>query len=887
MLSVPKEKLLEKLNAHALEGLKRASEICMEQSGYEVTVGHYLLALLDQPSNDVSKMLALLGRDAHVIAAKLRKSLDHTKRGAQELPQFAPMLLELLQDALVIATADLGEESVRTGAIWIAATKNPDRYCHFYVFTEFEALDPGGMVAGFRELTKGSFEGAIPEEAKAPGTGAAAGQFQEDTALQKFGRNITEEARAGRIDPVFCREEEIALMTDVLCRRRKNNPILVGDPGVGKTAVAEGLALKIIENDVPEALRGAHLWELDMGALQAGASVKGEFERRLKGVLDEVLGSAEKIILFIDEAHTLIGGGGQAGGSDAANLLKPALARGQLRAIAATTWSEYKKYFEKDPALTRRFQLIKLDEPTPEQSVTILRGLRDAYEETHSVYITDAALHAAAHLSGRYLTGRHLPDKAFDVLDTACVRVAAAQAAKPLALDLLQKRIAMAERAAAFCARDAHMGAQSVAPQAGEDDLAQLRSEAQNLEERWRREQAKISEILALRVTLQDAGGNAEAIRGEIRAIVQDLRALRGNENALVSFEVGPEDIGRVISDWTGVPASAMSDDDAARVLELGPELRAVVHGQDMAIEAIHDRLKSARLDFVRKNTPRGVFLLVGPSGVGKTETAEQVARLLFGGRQFLTTINMSEYQEKHTLSRLIGSPPGYVGYGEGGVLTEAIRRMPYSVVLLDEVEKAHADIMNLFYQAFDKGVINDGEGREINCSNIVFFMTSNLGSEALMQNRETVESASMEQLEKALRPHLEGHFKPALLARMRILCYKPLSEETIRAIISLKLSAQAARLAESRGLALRWDDATCDQIAALCAHADNGARMTEQVIERWILPPIADETLARVLDQMPLTEVSVTARDGGFELSFEPAREVALEQPPMENVEA
>lgn len=900
MLKIPKERIIERLNPHTRQALQRASELCVEASGYEVTVSHYLLALLDQPSSDVSRMLSNLKRDPSVWGVKLRQSLETMRRGARELPQFSPMLLELLQDALLIATADLGEDDIRTGAVLIACARNPDRYCHFYIFAEFEAIDPAAMTAGFAELTRGSVEGKAPRKTASKEEASA---LQSDSALQKFGRNITDEARIGKIDPVFCRDAEIALMTDVLCRRRKNNPILVGDPGVGKTAVAEGLALKIIEDDVPEPLKGAALWELDLGALQAGASVKGEFERRLKAVLDEVLSSAEKIILFIDEAHTLIGGGGQAGGSDAANLLKPALARGELRAIAATTWSEYKKYFEKDAALARRFQVIKLDEPSISQAVTILQGLRPAYEQLHGVYISDAALHAAAELSARYLTGRQLPDKALDVLDTACVRVAATLAATPLGLDVLRKRIAMEERAAESAARDRRVAAEGAKEDgpARVETLERLREETAALVARWGEEKTIVAQILEKRraVTTLDASPedlaidengaqiddattvpgqsmdpvvtDPESLRAEIKDLSRALAQLRGNDPPLVNFEVNAASIGQVVSDWTGVPASNMSDDDAARVLQLGDELRAVVRGQDDALTVIHDRLKAARLDIVRANTPRGVFLLVGPSGVGKTETAEQVARLLYGGRQFLTVINMSEYQEKHTVSRLIGSPPGYVGFGEGGVLTEAIRKMPYSVVLLDEVEKAHPDIMNLFYQVFDKGVLNDGEGREIDCKNAVFFMTSNLGSEALIQNRETVVGASMEALEKALRPHLEGHFKPALLARMRILCFKPLDHETIRAIIKLKLIAQAARLTETRGMELTWDDATEDQIADLCAHAENGARMTDQVIERWILPPIAEETLERMTKLEPLERIEVTARDGGFEVTFLP----------------
>lgn len=879
MLKVSKQRILEKLNPYAREGLKSASELCIEQGGYEITVAHLLLALLEQPGGDVSKLMSALGINPERLGALVRRSFEKLKRGSSELPQFSPLLLEVLQDAMTLGSLELGEEDIRTGMIFAALAQSPDRYCHFYLHSEFENIDDQAIIKGFHELVKGSMEGPIPDAKNAAPGPMPIGE----SALQKFCRNITAEAAEGKIDPIFCRDKEIALMTDILSRRRKNNPILVGEPGVGKTALAEGLALKIVENDVPEGLQGAILWELDMGALQAGASVKGEFERRLKGVLDEVLNSPAKIILFIDEAHTLIGGGGQAGGSDAANLLKPALARGQLRAIAATTWSEYKKYFEKDPALTRRFQLIKLDEPTSAQSVTILRGLRDTYEKAHNVFISDAALHAACALSERYLTGRQLPDKAFDVLDTACVRVAAGQTARPISLNMLDKQIQMLERERADVERDTFLRAQgAVSANLGAIDarLAAMQAEMDTLQTDWTRENEIVKEIIQIRgELLKSADEDApvpdteetQAKQDKIQALAKELEQVSGRPGQLVNYEVGAEIVATVISDWTGVPASAMSDDDAGKILDLGKTLKGIVCGQDQAIDIIHDRLKAARLDLVRKNTPRGVFLLVGPSGVGKTETAEQVAVHLFGGRQFITTINMSEYQEKHTVSRLIGSPPGYVGYGEGGVLTEAIRRKPYSVVLLDEVEKAHPDVMNLFYQAFDKGVLNDGEGREIDCKNIIFFMTSNLGSDAIMENKETVATASAEALEKALRPHLETHFKPALLARMRILTYKPLDDATIASIISLKLATQAELLRSGRGIMLTWDDSCVAQIASLCSHSENGARMIEQVIDRWLVPPIAEEALQRITSHHALDQVNLSARDGGFELEFLP----------------
>ncbi len=890
MLKVSKENIIQKLNDYSTQALQRASEITIERGHYEVTVSHFILAMLEQPASDVSKIFKATGLQTERFEALALKTLDQVKAGAIELPEFAPLLLELLQDALTLSSGQLDESEIRTGAILAAITLNPNRYCHFYLFGEFEKIDGDALLRGFSELTRGSMEGD-PGQGDAA-AGGAASALNPESALAKFGRDLVAAAKEGQIDPVFCRDQEIGLMTDVLSRRRKNNPILVGDPGVGKTALAEGLALKIVEGDIPASLEGVRLWELDLGALQAGASVKGEFERRLKAVLDEVTNAPEKIVLFIDEAHTLIGGGGQAGGSDAANLLKPALARGQLRAIAATTWSEYKKYFEKDAALARRFQLIKLDEPSVPDAVTILRGMRNAYEERHNVYISDAALGAAANLSDRYLTGRFLPDKALDVLDTACVRVASSQTTKPRELDGLTRKLLMLEQELSDRRRDQSVRAVGAMADTTEIErqIDHCKAEVARIEAAWSEELAVVKSIVNWRGQLSKAEQDhatddnedtstendvdLDQTRADIENALAELRALRKDGDALVEFEVGADIIAKLIEDWTGVPAAAMSDDDVERIVNLGDGLKAVVCGQDLALNVVHDRLKAARLDFIKSNTPRGVFLLVGSSGVGKTETAEQVAIQLFGGKQFLTVINMSEYQEKHTVSRLIGSPPGYVGFGEGGVLTEAIRRAPYSVVLLDEVEKAHPDVLNIFYQAFDKGVINDGEGREIDCKNAIFFLTSNLGSDALMQNRETVATASMDALEKALRPHLQEFFKPALLARMQILAFKPLEKETLRQIIDLKLDATRARLQKAQRLEFAWDDEAIAQIESMCSHAENGARMIEQIIDKWILPHIADEALSRLSARRTFKETHVSARDGGFVLEYLPADE-------------
>lgn len=876
MLKLSRERLLERLNSYSRDALHSASELCVERGHYEVTVSHFVMAMIKQEGGDWARILPRLNIQTEELKPKFDRVLSSMRGGAQDLPQFSTLLLELLQDAMMISTGELGENDIRTGAIFAALAVTPDRYCHYFFIGDFEAIDPRSLLKGFEELSLGSMENdGTLSDGDNPSQGISNPPMSE-TALDRFGRNLTALAEAGEIDPVFCRDGEIGQMMDVLARRRKNNPILVGDPGVGKTALAEGLAIHLAEDDVPPALQGATLWELDMGALQAGASVKGEFERRLKAVLDEVQSSPNKIILFIDEAHTLIGGGGQAGGADAANLLKPALARGQLRAIAATTWSEYKRYFEKDAALARRFQLINLDEPSIDDCVTILRGLRNRYEDAHSVYVTDAALQAAAALSARYLTGRQLPDKALDVLDTACVRVAAAQSMRPRQLSAKLKRLEILKQLRENIVRDAKLSANDETDQLASIDaeIATVQAKCQVLEQRWSQDNERVTEIRELRTQIQQSDEPETTISDKLRDLLEACEDMSQS----ISYEVGPDLVADIISEWTGIPVAAMSGDDATQLLKLGDALREVIRGQDDGIAAIHDRLKTSRLDLVREGTPRGAFLLVGPSGVGKTETAEQVAHHLYGGRRFLTVINMSEYQEKHSLSRLIGSPPGYVGYGEGGILTEAIRKKPYSVVLLDEVEKAHADILNLFLQAFDKGVINDGEGREIDCQNIVFFMTSNLGADALMENSETVAKASQEALEKAIRPHLASHFKPALLSRLTVLCYKPLSSDTRLQIIDLKLNITAKRLADTRSLEFNWDDSVVDLIDNLAAHSENGARIIDQTIDKYLLSAIAEETLLRISEGQPLHAVHIRAEDGAFSLSFTSEND-ALEQ--------
>ena len=668
-------------------------------------------------------------------------------------------------------------------------------------------------------------------------------------------------------------------MIDILARRRKNNPIVVGEAGVGKTAIVEGLALRIVASEVPEALKGVELLSLDLGLLQAGASVKGEFERRLQGVIDEVKASPKPIILFIDEAHTLIGAGGQAGGSDAANLLKPALARGELRTVAATTWSEYKKYFEKDPALARRFQPVKLLEPTVTEAVTILRGLASVYEKSHGIYLRDDAVVAAAELSARYLAGRQLPDKAVDVLDTACARVRISLAAAPEAVECLRSEIAQGERQFAALSRDQESGLaiDGEALNRLQDRLAEAQDELAQLDTRWSTQRDLATRLLTLRQQCAEARMKQGSIAAksdtaeevDLPALEQELAAVQAElstaqaEERLVSFEVCPRLVAEVISHWTGVPLSQLAREHNTKVARFADDLGARVRGQSQAIEVLNRAMRAAAAGLNNPDAPVGVFLLVGPSGVGKTETALGLADLLYGGERFLTVINMSEFQEKHTVSRLIGAPPGYVGYGEGGMLTEAVRQKPYSVVLLDEVEKADPDVLNLFYQIFDKGVANDGEGREIDFRNVLFLLTSNLASDRIASLCEEGQRPPVDELEQAIRPALTRHFKPALLARMRVVPYYPVGGDVLRELVGVKLERLGQRLAR-RQLTVSHSEALVDHLTERCTQSDSGARLIDHLLDQHLLPRIADRLLEAMAAGETLTRVHATLDGDG-----------------------
>ncbi|MCB5205270.1 type VI secretion system ATPase TssH [Neorhizobium sp. T786] len=882
MAKVELKGLVDRLNNPSRAALEDAASVCVAHCHREVMIEHFLMALAEKPSGDLRILLQAYAIDPQRLIEGLKSGLERFRHGDGNSPVFSPLLIELLQDAWMVASIELGETSIRSGAVLVALLQDLGRFARFEYAALLDAIPRDAIKRDFAGLTRGSVE---EPTVAAPANGRLdrADGGADSSALAKFAHNFTEQARQGKIDPVFCRDLEIRQIVDILARRRKNNPICVGEAGVGKTAVVEGLALKIVEGDVPESLAGAEIYGLDLGALQAGASVKGEFEKRLKAVLDEVKQADRRTILFIDEAHTLIGAGGQAGGSDAANLLKPALARGEIRTIAATTWSEYKKYFEKDPALTRRFQLVKLDEPTPEQARIILRGLVPAYERAHDgVYISEAGLDAAVRLSARYITGRQLPDKAIDVLDTACARVRVAASGLPLVIERLRRSVIAMEQEKATLQRDFDTGL------ADRDLLSRLEIIDRQLVE-TEAEQRALEANHAYQAQLRDSlksllSGSAadEGPEGRRAAIVL-ARQQFDNERKrtpLTALEVGAAEIASVISDWTGIPVSSMAQDEVSGLLSLAISIGEVVKGQDHALKAIEEQLQSAKLDLHQAGRPLGVFLLVGPSGVGKTETALQVARKMFGGEQFMTTFNMTEFQEKHTVSRLIGSPPGYVGFGEGGILTEAIRKKPYSVVLLDEVEKADPDVLNLFYQAFDKGTLSDGEGREIDCKNTIFILASNLASDEILDLATASPPLNPDTIRAEIEPVLARHFKPALLARMQPIVYLPLKGEVMREIILARVSDLTKTFMVRQGLEFSVAPGVIELLQALCTQGATGARLVDKLIQRRVLPEISRELLRCSLEERHLLSVEVKlGNDGEFAFAFRKSEdEPALE---------
>ncbi|SEF01518.1 MULTISPECIES: type VI secretion system ATPase TssH [Pseudomonas] len=880
MINVDLQQLIQALDAETRRDLESSAERCVARGGSKILVEDLLLGLLERPQGLLARALQDAEVDAGELSAALQSRVEHS---ASRNPVFAPELVQWLQDALLVANLELGQSQVEQAALILALLRNPMRYAG----SRYQSLLAKLNIERLKEFALSQKEQPATGKPAVPG----------ESLLERFTHNLTQQARDGKLDPVLCRDGAIRQMVDILARRRKNNPIVVGEAGVGKTAIVEGLASRIAAGEVPQVLKGVELLSLDMGLLQAGASVKGEFERRLKGVIDEVKASPKPIILFIDEAHTLIGAGGNAGGSDAANLLKPALARGELRTIAATTWAEYKKYFEKDPALARRFQPVQLHEPTVSEAVTILRGLAQVYEKSHGIYLRDDAVVAAAELSARYLAGRQLPDKAVDVLDTACARVRISLAAAPESLERLRGELAEGGRQRQALRRDAEAGLliDHEALDALEDRLAEAEDERVALETLWteqkelaerlldlRQQLAKARETAAIEPTVtveEDAEGTvietlpvdeAQSVETLEAALNETHKALTDAQvkERLVSFEVCPRLVAEVISAWTGVPLAQLAREHNAKVASFATDLRTRIRGQEQAVHALDRSMRATAAGLNKPDAPVGVFLLVGPSGVGKTETALALADLLYGGDRFITTINMSEFQEKHTVSRLIGAPPGYVGYGEGGMLTEAVRQKPYSVVLLDEVEKADPDVLNLFYQIFDKGVANDGEGREIDFRNTLILMTSNLGSDRISELCENGARPTAEVLEETIRPVLSKHFKPALLARMRVVPYYPVGGPVLRELIEIKLGRLGERL-NRRQLDFTYSQDLVDHLAERCTQSDSGARLIDHLLDLHVLPLVADRLLDAMATGESLKRVHATL-DGGASVTCE-----------------
>jgi type VI secretion system protein VasG len=881
--------LIAKLNDTTRQAAERAASLCMARGHYEVDLEHLMLALLEQQQSDLVLLCWRFGVPVAELQRDLEAELTRFKTGNSRTPVFSSHLPTLLEHAWLIASLASHTARIRSADLVLAMLTEPSlsqlALRSSRLFARFQLDD---LKHKLDEATHGSIE-LVQAQRDADGASAVslaereavahggAGQSQTP-ALDQFTTNLTQRAHDGKLDPVIGRDAEIRQAIDILMRRRQNNPILTGEAGVGKTAVVEGLALRVAQGDVPSPLRGVAIHVLDMGLLQAGASVKGEFENRLKSVIDEVKKSPHPIILFIDEAHTMIGAGGQAGQNDAANLLKPALARGELRTIAATTWGEYKKYFEKDAALARRFQVVKVEEPVEELACAMLRGMAPLMEKHFGVRLFDEAISEAVRLSARYISGRQLPDKAISVLDTACANVALGQSATPARIEDARKRLERLDAEAAALRREVAAGARHG------DRLDALQAEREGIaitlkanEERWAFEQQLVRDIGELRQKLEQQAGGLHSADQELLSMKQaELVALQG-EQPLVPMQVDGHVVAEIVAAWTGIPLGKMLKDEIKTVRNLQAALQERVIGQDHALAAIAQRVRTARAGLEDPNKPKGVFLFVGPSGVGKTETALALADILYGGERNLISINMSEYQEAHSVSGLKGSPPGYVGYGEGGVLTEAVRRKPYSVVLLDEVEKAHPDVLEMFFQVFDKGLMDDAEGREIDFRNTVIILTSNAGSQGIMQacfqhdealggqvmkSREALPKA--DELAELLRPTLYKTFKPAFIGRTKVVPYYPLSDDVLAQVIELKLSRIADRVRANHQAALVYDDALVDTVLARCAEVDTGARAVDHILNGSLLPEVADSVLVRMAEGQAIHEIKVSADKSG-----------------------
>ncbi len=883
MVAIDLKSLVGRMNALTRRQLEAAAGLTLSRTHYNVEIEHVLLKLVETGGSDVSAVLRKGGVDAGRVANEITRALDKFKTGNARAPSLSPDIVTWLREAWLLTSLESGAPKIRSGHL-LAALLNDETLGRTVKDSAPSLLNlPADAVRrNLGEMAEGSEEAAEAgaEAATGPATGGAApGEAPRSGGpLDQYCTELVAHAKAGKIDPILGRDGEIRQMVDILTRRRQNNPILTGEAGVGKTAVVEGLALRIAAGDVPEALKGVKLYSLDMGLLQAGAGVKGEFENRLKGVIDAVKSSPTPIVMFIDEAHTLIGAGGAAGQNDAANLLKPALARGEMRCIAATTWAEYKKYFEKDAALTRRFQVVKVEEPSEPLACAMLRGLVGTLEKHHGVRILDEAITQAVKLSARYIPARQLPDKGVSLLDTACARVGMSQAAIPAPVEDRQRRLSLIDTELGAIQREEATGANHEARRVAlEQEHAKVSAELELVMNRWEEEKALVGKMRDLRhqietaaVPLPSPDGAApapvdtEALKKDLGESAEALRKLQGEE-PLVFPVVDGQAVADVVGTWTGIPVGRMVSDEIHTVLKLKDHLMERVVGQDHALDAIAQAIRTSRAGLTDPRKPIGVFLMAGTSGVGKTETALAVADLLYGGEQNMTTINMSEFKEEHKVSLLMGSPPGYVGYGEGGVLTEAVRRRPYSVILLDEMEKAHPGVQDVFFQVFDKGAMKDGEGRDIDFRNTVIIMTSNAGTDTIDKLCADPEMApEPEQLREALMPDLLKSFKPAFLGRTNVVIYYPLPPEILKKIAGLKLRSIGRRLKEAYNVPLQVDDNVVDAIVERCKEVSSGARNIDNILSRTVLPELSARILARLADGHEILQVKVGLNDDG-----------------------
>lgn len=876
MADISLETVAGKLNRVGYDAFLQSLRHAKGEGNRHVELSHWLFHVLQNPKSDVSVTVDHFRLDRSKLMKDLGTVIDGLRKNATEMPAISEQLVDLLDRGWHYATLLFGEAQIRTGHALVAALKNQNLRRELVQMSKVL----GEINADTLTNEARTAWAASDEEDMRPmdGTGigraqagsAAGGGATGTTALDRFSVDMTAVASSGKMDPIVGRDEEIRQIIDILLRRRQNNPILTGEAGVGKTAVVEGFAQRLAAGDVPPKLQGTKLYMLDLGLMQAGASMKGEFEQRLRSVIDEVQGSPVPIILFIDEIHTLMGAGGAAGTGDAANLLKPALARGTLRTIGATTWMEYAKYFEKDPAMTRRFQPVMIDEPSLDRACFMLRGILAPMEKHHGVRISDEAVVAAVNLSSRFLPSRQLPDKAVSLLDTACARVAISQSTSPAKIQDLKERInALAsEMAAKEAQRDLGEVNQDRIDEAAREK-EKVEAELVEAEAKYAEEKGKVDEILSLRGQLGDEGADQDSLRGQLADRMTTLGQVNPDDR-MVYAHVDEQSVASVISDWTGIPAGRMVSDELKNILTLADRLQERVVGQDHGLSMIAKRIETASAKLSNPNKPIGVFMLCGPSGVGKTETALALAEAVYGGEQNIITINMSEFQEAHTVSLLKGAPPGYVGYGEGGRLTEAVRRKPYSVVLLDEVEKAHSDVHELFFQVFDKGIMEDGSGRPINFKNTLILLTSNVGTEVIMDMAEKGETRpDVEELSEALKPYLTRVFPPALLGRIVTIPYFPLSSTVLTGITKLKLKSIVKRMKENHNATMVVSDEVLAFIVDQCNDPDSGGRMVDNIISNTILPELSREVLNRMVSQTPMKRVDVVMKEGKIGYDF------------------